>query len=151
LEIRVKWIEGVKFLGESASAHAVVMQGAPGEGEQSVGIRPMEMLLLGLGGCTAYDVVDILRKGRHQIQDCEIRISAERAESVPKIFTKIHLHYVVTGCQLKDAVVERAITLSTTKYCSASAMLEKAATLTHSHEIINLESPSALPHDGEHA
>ena len=136
---RVKWIENTRFMGESGSGHAVVMEGLPAEGQASVGIRPMEMLLLGLGGCTAIDVVMILQKAREAVTDCVVEIEGERAETVPKIFTKIHVHFVITGRNLKESAVERAVKLSAEKYCSASAMLEKAAEITHDYEIVEAE------------
>ena len=136
---RVKWIENTRFTGESGSGHAVVMEGLPAEGQASVGIRPMEMLLLGLGGCTAIDVVMILQKAREAVTDCVVEIEGERAETVPKIFTKIHVHFVITGRNLKESAVERAVKLSAEKYCSASAMLEKAAEITHDYEIVEAE------------
>ncbi len=134
---RVKWIEDTRFMGESGSGHAVVMEGLPAEGQASVGIRPMEMLLLGLGGCTSIDVVMILQKAREAVTDCVVEIEAERAETVPKVFTKIHVHFVITGHNLKESAVERAVKLSAEKYCSASAVLEKAAEITHDYEIVD--------------
>lgn len=136
---RVKWIEGSRFVGETQSGHAVVMQGLPEEGEPSVGIRPMEMLLLGLGGCTSIDVVSILKKARETVTNCVVEIEAERAETVPKVFTKIHVHFVVTGRGLKESAVARAVGLSAEKYCSASMMLGKAAEITHDYEIVEAE------------
>jgi len=133
---RVKWIEGRRFLGESGSGHAVVMEGAPGEGEIAIGIRPMEMLLLGMGGCTAFDVISILKKSRQPVTDCVAEIEAERAETDPKVFTRIHVHFVVTGRGLDEKRVSRAISLSAEKYCSASIMLGKAAEISHDFEIV---------------
>jgi putative redox protein len=133
---RVKWIENRRFLGESGSGHAVVMEGAPGEGEIASGIRPMEMLLLGMGGCTTYDVVDILEKAREKVTDVVVEIEAERAGEVPKIYKQIHAHYIVTGHGLKPSAVERAINLSAEKYCSATIMLAATATVTHDFEIV---------------
>ncbi|MDH5376937.1 MAG: OsmC family protein [Gammaproteobacteria bacterium] len=133
----VKWVDGVMFLGETGSGHAVVMDGPPEGGGKNLGVRPMEMLLLGMGGCTSYDVVSILKKARQPIVHCEAQIEAERAETVPKVFTKIHVHFVVTGREgLKDSQVERAVKLSSEKYCSASIMLGKAAEVTHDYEVI---------------
>jgi len=123
------------FVGESGSGHAVVMDGAPESGGRNLGPRPMEMLLLGMGGCASFDVVHILKKGRQQVTDCEALIEAERADSEPKVFTKIHLHFVVTGRNLTEKVVRRAIELSAEKYCSASIMLGKTAKVTHDFEI----------------
>lgn len=133
---RVKWIEDRRFIGESGSGHAVVMEGAPGEGEIATGIRPMEMLLLGMGGCTAYDVVAILEKARERVTDVVVEIEAERAAEIPKIYKQIHAHYIVTGHGLKAAAVERAIKLSAEKYCSATIMLAATADVTHDFEIV---------------
>jgi putative redox protein len=125
----------MSFVGESGSGHSVVMDGAPEAGGRDLGIRPMEMLLLGLGGCTAFDVVSILHKSRQQITDCEVEIEAERATEVPKVFTRIHVHFIVSGKDLDPGRVERAVDLSANKYCSASRTLEKAAEITHDFEI----------------
>ena len=133
---RVKWIEDRRFIGESGSGHAVTMEGAPGEGEIAIGIRPMEMLLLGMGGCTAYDVVAILRKARERITDVVVELEGERADEVPKVYKRIHAHYVVTGHDLKPAAVERAVKLSAEKYCSASIMMAATAEITHDFEIV---------------
>jgi putative redox protein len=138
MKARIKWIEGSRFVGQSGSGHAVVMEGPPANNEHSIGIRPMEMLLLGMGGCTAFDIIQILKKSRHPAIDCEVEIVAERAETVPKVFTHIHLHFKVTGYGLKEHWVKRAIELSSEKYCSASIMLGKTATLSHDYEIIDL-------------
>jgi putative redox protein len=132
MKARVKLVDGMMFVGESGSGHAVVMDGAPEYGGRNLGIRPMEMLLIGLGGCTAFDVVQILRKGREQVLDCQVEVTAERAEVDPKVFTKIHLEYRVAGKDLAPAKVERAIQLSKEKYCSASIMLGAVAEITHS-------------------
>ncbi len=123
------------MVGESGSGHAVVMDGPPEAGGRNLGVRPMEMLLLGLGGCTQFDVLLILRRGRAEVSDCVVELSAERAASDPKIFTRIHVHYIVTGRDLKPQQVERAIALSAEKYCSASIMLAAAAEVTHDFEI----------------
>lgn len=138
MEAKVKWVDGVMFVGESSSGHAVVMDGSPDHGGRNMGPRPMEMILLGLGGCSSFDVVDILRKGRNDITDCRVEINAERADTIPSVFTKIHLHFVVTGRELKSSVVERAIKLSAEKYCSASIMLGKTAEITHDFEVIEV-------------
>ena len=135
MKARVKWVEGACFLGESPSGHAVVMDGPPEGGGRNLGIRPMEMLLLGLGGCSAYDVVSILRKGRQDMVDCHVEIEAERATRVPKVFTGIHLHFVVSGNGLSEDKVARAVALSADKYCSASLMLGKAARISHDFEV----------------
>lgn len=136
MELRVKWVDGMMFVGESESGHAVVIDGPPEIGGKNMGVRPMEMLLLGMGGCTSIDVLQILQKGRQNITDCVAEISAERVETVPKVFSKIHVHFVITGKDLKEAVVARAVKLSAEKYCSASLMLEKAVDITHDFEII---------------
>jgi putative redox protein len=129
----------MSFVGESASGHSVVMDGAPEAGGRNLGIRPMEMLLLGLGGCTAFDVVSILHKSRQQISDCEVEIEAERADTIPRVFTHIRLHFIVSGRGLDKTKVSKAVSLSADKYCSASRMLEKTATITHDFEIVNLD------------
>ncbi len=137
MECKIKWIEGgMSFVAETGSGHAVVMDGAPEAGGRNLAPRPMEMLLAGAGGCTAFDVVMILKKGRHAIAGCEVSLQAERAETDPKVFTKLHLHFVVKGKQLKAEAVARAIELSKEKYCSASIMLGKTAEITHDFEII---------------
>ena len=128
--------EGMWFLAETGSTHLVAMDGAPDAGGRNLAPRPMEMLLAGTGGCTAFDVVMILKKGRHAISGCEVSLKAERAESEPRVFTQIHFHFKVSGKQLKPDAVARAIELSKDKYCSASIMLGKTATITHDFEII---------------
>ena len=140
MECRVKWTgDGMSFLAETGSKHIVAMDGAPEAGGMNLAPRPMEMLLAGTGGCTAFDVVTILKKGRHAITGCEVSLLAERAETEPKVFTRIHFHFVVTGRGLKADVVERAITLSAEKYCSASIMLGKTASITHDFELRAVE------------
>ena len=136
MKARVKWIEGAAFLGESGSGHAVVLDGAPEAGGRNLGIRPMESLLIGLGACTAFDVVSILKKGRQPLADCVAEVEAERAETVPKVFTRIHVHFVVTGTGLDPEKVARAIQLSAETYCSASAMLGATAEISHDFEIV---------------
>src|SRR6478736_6393800 len=118
MKARVKLVDGMMFVGESGSGHAVVMDGAPESGGRNLGIRPLEMLLIGLGACTAFDVVHILEKGREPVTGCEVEVEAERAPSEPKVFTKVHLTYKLRGRGLKSAAVERAISLSAEKYCS---------------------------------
>ncbi|WP_018079618.1 OsmC family protein [Thiobacillus denitrificans] len=135
MKVRVKLIEGVSFVGQSESGHSVVMDGPPEGGGRNLGVRPMEMLLLGLGGCSAYDVVHILRKGRQQVSDCVADIDATRAETDPKVFTRIHVHFTVSGKSLDPKRVEQAVKLSAEKYCSASIMLGKAAEVTHDFEV----------------
>ena len=136
MKARVKWVEQVTFVGESGSGHSVVMDGAPDAGGRNLGVRPMEMLLIGLGGCTAFDVVMILKRGRESVTDCVIELEAERAETEPKVFTNIRMRYIVTGRALDPKKVDRAVALSAEKYCSATAMLEKMAKITHSVEIV---------------
>ena len=137
MKARVRWHRGVSFIGRSGTGHSMIMDGAAEEGGENLGPRPMEMLLMGLGGCTAYDVVVILRKARQNVEDCIVDLSAERAESVPKVFTRIHLHFVVSGKALSETHVKRAIELSAEKYCSATLMLAKTAEITHDYEIID--------------
>ncbi|MBP6655159.1 MAG: OsmC family protein [Propionivibrio sp.] len=137
MECKVKWIEGgMSFLAETGSNHAVLMDGAPEAGGRNLAPRPMELLLAGTGGCTAFDVVAILKKGRHAVSGCEVTLKAERAETDPKVFTHIHFHFRVTGKGLKPEVVTRAINLSKEKYCSASIMLGETARITHDFEIV---------------
>jgi putative redox protein len=136
MKARVKWLDNMSFVGESGSGHSVVMDGAPEDGGRNLGVRPMEMLLLGMGGCTAFDVVLILKRARQEIIDCEIELEAERAAEVPKIFTKIHVHYIVKGHDLNEKQVARAVSLSAEKYCSASIMLAAVAEISHDYEII---------------
>ena len=136
MKARIEWKDGVSFLGESGSGHSVLMDGPPEAGGKNLGPRPMEMVLMGTGGCAAFDVVLILKKSRQDISDCMVEIEAERAMEEPKVFTRIHFHFIVTGKQLKPEQVERAINLSAEKYCSASIMLAKTAELTHDFEIV---------------
>ena len=136
MECRVKWIDGVSFVAETGSGHALVMDGAPEGGGRNLGPRPMEMVLLGTGGCSAYDVVVILKKSGQEINGCSVELKAERAESDPKIFTRIHMHFVLRGRNLKPSMVESAIKLSQQKYCSASIMLGKTAEITNDYEIV---------------
>jgi len=137
---RVKWVEQRTFLGESGSGHTIVMDGAPEAGGRDLGVRPMEMLLLGLGGCTAFDVIDILQRGREPVDDVVIEIEGERADEIPKIFKKINVRYVVTGTGLNPEKVDRAVKLSAEKYCSATIMLGAVAEITHDIKIVD---PSA--------
>ncbi len=138
MKARVKWVEQASFLGETESNHAVLMDGPPTAGGRNLGPRPMEMLLIGTGGCTAFDVVSILKKSRQAISDCYVELTAERAETEPKVFTKIHLHFVVKGKDIKPEAVEKAIKLSAEKYCSASIMLGQTAAITHDFEVVQL-------------
>jgi putative redox protein len=136
MKARIKLIEGVSFAGQSESGHTVVMDGPADGGGKNLGVRPMEMLLLGMGGCTSYDVVHILRKSRQQISDCVAEIDASRADTDPKVFTRIHVHFIVSGRGLEQKKVEMAVKLSAEKYCSASIMLGKVAEITHDFEIV---------------
>jgi putative redox protein len=136
MKATIKWTGGVSFSGSADSGHSVVMDGSPESGGQNLGARPMELVLIGMGGCTAFDVVHILRKSRQEITDCVAGIEAERAETDPKVFTHIHIHFVVSGSNLDAKKVQHAIELSATKYCSASIMLGKTAKITHDFEIV---------------
>lgn len=137
MQATVKWIDGRSFVGESGSGHAVVMDGPPDHGGRNIGFRPMEMILLGVGGCSSFDVLDILQKGRHDVIDCVAELTAERVDAVPAVFSKIHLHFKVTGRNLSTAVVERAVKLSAEKYCSASIMLGKGGVeISHDFEVL---------------
>ena len=131
----IKWLDNVSFVGETETSHAIVMDGAPDAGGRNIGPRPMEVVLIGTGGCTAFDVIHILKRARQAVSDCVVELEAERADTDPKVFTKIHMHFVVTGKALKHEQVERAIQLSAEKYCSASIMLSKTAIITHDFEI----------------
>jgi putative redox protein len=135
MKARIKWVEGMSFLGESGSGHTILMDGAPEAGGRNLGVRPMEAILIGAGGCTTFDVILILKRSRAEVTDCVVEIDSERAETDPKVFTKIHFHFIVTGNALKPELVERAINLSAEKYCSASIMLGKTAVMTHDFEI----------------
>ncbi|POR55316.1 OsmC family protein [Bosea psychrotolerans] len=137
MKARAKWVEGMAFMGEAGSGHAVMMDGAPEYGGRNIGIRPMEMLLIGLAGCTGFDVVQILRKGRESVTGCEVEVEAERATEDPKVFTKIHLAYRITGRGLSQAKAERAVTLSKEKYCSASIMLGATAEMSYTLDVID--------------
>lgn len=132
MRAEVAWVDGMKFVGQSDSGHQIVMDGAnPGEGPS-----PMEMVLMAIGGCSSIDVVSILEKGRQAVTGCKVDIQTERAETAPRVFKKIHLHYVVTGTDLADKQVARAVELSMEKYCSVSLMLEKAVEISYSHEVV---------------
>ena len=136
MKARIKWIENVAFVGETESGHSLVMDGSPEAGGRNLGPRPMETVLIGTGACSAFDVIHILKKSREPVTDCVVELSAERAETDPKVFTKIHFHFLVTGNQLDHVKVARAIQLSAEKYCSATAMMAKSATISHDFEII---------------
>ena len=138
MKTRIKLVENVCLVGESASGHGVVIDGSETIGGRNLGVRPMEMLLMGLGGCTAMDVLSILRKQRQDVTDCVIEIEGERGDEHPKIFTKIHVHFIITGNALKESNVKRAVDLSAEKYCSVSAMLGKSAEITHDYEVIEI-------------
>jgi putative redox protein len=137
MECRVKWIDGgMSFVAETGSGHAFVMDGAPEAGGRNTGPRPMETVLAGTGGCTAFDVVLIMKRSRQNVTGCEVKLSAERAETDPKVFTKLHMHFIVQGRDIKTSVLENALKLSHEKYCSASAMIGKTAEITYDYEII---------------
>ncbi len=139
MKASVKWVDNAQFLAESGSGHSVVMDGPESAGGRNMGIRPMEMLLLGMGGCASFDVISILKKSRQAITDCKAELEAERADAVPSVFTAIHIKFIVTGNNLKEKQVERAVSLSAEKYCSASIMMEAAGVnVSHSYEIIDL-------------
>ena len=146
MECTVRWVgpnAGMSFLGESGTNHAVLMDGAPEAGGRNLGPRPMEMVLIGTGGCTAFDVVMILQKCRQNVSDCVVKLTADRADTDPKVFTRIHFHFVVSGQQLSMAAVERAVKLSHEKYCSASIMLAHSVEMTHSFEVIDSAATKA--------
>jgi putative redox protein len=138
MECTINWLPatGMGFVAETGSGHLIAMDGAPDGGGRNLAPRPMEVVLAGTGACTAYDVVLILKRGRHDVHGCQVRLTSERAASDPKVFTRIHLHFVVSGDRLDPAAVQRAIQLSHDKYCSATAMLARTAEITHSHEIV---------------
>lgn len=139
MQATVKWVDGVMFVGESESGHSVVMDGPVDHGGRNMGFRPMELLLVGVGGCSSFDVVQILQKGRNDLVSCVAHLTAERVDEIPSVFSKIHLHFVVSGRALKPAAVERAVTLSAEKYCSASIMLGNAGVqVTHDFEIVEV-------------
>jgi putative redox protein len=143
MKARIKWVEDRTFIGESGSGHKIVLGTAFGPEGRTPGPSPMELVLIGMGGCTAFDVVHILEKGREAIEDVAVELQAERAQQDPKVFTKIHMHFVVKGRRLVPEKVERAIKLSAEKYCSASAMIAKTATITHDFEILDTIATSA--------
>lgn len=146
MQVRVKWLDGMAFVGESGTGHAVVMDGAPEVGGRNLGPRPMELLLLGLGGCTSFDVIAILKKARQPVLDCEVVVEARRSDTVPKVFTEIDVHFRVYGQGLSEKQVARAVELSATRYCSASIMLGASAKLSHDFQILEGPAPrQALP------
>jgi putative redox protein len=138
MKARIKWVEQATMLGEAGSGHAVVMDGPPEHGGRNLGVRPMEMLLLGMGGCTEFDVLHILQRARQEVTDCVVELEAKRADTEPKVFTRIHVHFIVSGRNLTEKQVARAVSLSAEKYCSASIMLGKTAEITHDYEIHNV-------------
>ena len=144
MKARVKWVgpEGMSFLAESGSGHLAMMDGAPEAGGRNLAPRPMELILMGTGGCTCFDVVMILKKSRADVHDCVVDIESERADSDPKVFTRIHLHFTVTGHKLKEEAVRRAIDLSAEKYCSATIMLAKTAEITHDFTVVEAGFPA---------
>jgi len=139
MKARVKWVEGMAFMAEADSGHGLIMDGSPDIGGRNLGPRPMELVLMGAGGCSSIDVVMILQKSRQDVTDCQVELTAERAGENPKVFTRIHMHFVVQGRNLKPEVVERAIKLSAEKYCSATIMLAKTAEVSHDFEIVEIQ------------
>lgn len=139
MKAQVRWVTERQFSAKSATGHTVVLDGAPEHGGHNMGMRPMEMVLIGVGGCSSFDVISILEKSRQAVESCEVFLEAERAEVEPKVFTKIHLHFVIKGHNLKEAHIKRAVELSAEKYCSASIMLGRAGVnISHDYEIIEL-------------
>lgn len=138
MKATVKWLDNMSFVGESGSGHSVVMDGPPDDGGRNMGVRPMEMVLLGMGGCTAFDVVLILKRARQDIVDVHVELEAERAAEVPKVFTRIHVHYIIKGHGLNEKQVARAVSLTAEKYCSVSIMLAAVAEITHDYEIVEV-------------
>jgi putative redox protein len=138
MKATVKWLDHMSFVGESGSGHSVVMDGPPDDGGRNMGIRPMEMVLLGMGGCTAFDLELILQRQRQAISDCQVDLVAERAAKVPKVFTKIHVHYIVSGKDLDENKVARAVKMTAEKYCSVSIMLSASVEISHDFEIVEL-------------
>lgn len=136
MECTIKWLDGMSFIAETGTGHIVAMDGAPEAGGRNLAPRPMELMLAGAGGCTAFDVVLILKRGRQDVRGCSVRLEAERADTDPKVFTRIHMQFTVTGCGIPAAAVERAIAMSHEKYCSASIMLGKTAQITTGFEIV---------------
>ncbi|OOG62631.1 hypothetical protein BLJAPNOD_06015 [Ensifer sp. M14] len=142
MKARIKWVEERTFVGESGSGHKIVLGTASGPEGRTPGPSPMELMLIGAGGCSAYDVVHILEKGREPVEDCSVELDADRAEEDPRVFTRIHMHFVVKGRGLSEKKVERAVALSLEKYCSASAMLAKSATITHDFVVVDTSAVS---------
>lgn len=140
MHAEINWQQGLHFVGSADSGHRIDIDGPPALGGENAGLRPMEMILLGVGGCSAMDVMHILKKARQQVTDCRIALQAERAETDPKVFTRIHMHFIVTGNNLSDKHVARAVKLSAEKYCSASIMLQPSVDISHGHEIRNAQA-----------
>jgi len=138
MKARIKWIDGVSFEATSGSGHRLILDGAPEHGGQNAGMRPMEAVLIGVGACSGFDVVSILKKARQQVSDCVVELEAERAESPPKVFTRIRMRFVVSGTDLKPSAVQRAVDLSAEKYCSATAMLRPTVDIRHEVEIVEV-------------
>lgn len=137
MKASVRWIDDVMFVAETGSGHAVVVDGPPDSGGRNIGMRPMELVLLGVGSCTSFDVISILKKARQPVEDCIAEIEAERSDDIPSVFTKIHIHFRITGSALKESQVKRAVELSADKYCSASIMLGRGGVeITHDYEIV---------------
>jgi putative redox protein len=143
VKARIKWVEGAAFMAESGSGHAVVIDGPPEHGGRDLGMRPMEALLAGLGACSAFDVVSILSKSRQRVTACHVELDAERADTIPKVFTRVHMHYVVKGHSVRASAVARAVQLSVEKYCSATAMLTPKVVISHDYRIEEEEIPPA--------
>lgn len=139
MKAKIEWQGGLCFVGEAGSGHKVTIDGPPDFGGRNLGLRPMEMVLLGMGACTATDVMSILKKSRQQVSNCTIDLDGQRAEQAPKVFTRIHVHFIVSGKNLDAKKVARAIELSATKYCSATIMLAKTADITHDFEIVEVQ------------
>lgn len=135
MQARVKWLDHMSFVGESGSGHSIVLDGSPEHGGRNLGVRPMETVLIGLGGCSAFDVMLMLKKGRQDVTDCEVLLDAERVDDVPAVFEKIHMTYLVKGNGLSEKQVERAVSLSVEKYCSVTKMLEESVTITYEVKI----------------
>lgn len=138
MQATIKWVDGMMFVGETGSGHAVVIDGPPDHDGRNIGMRPMELILLGVGSCSSFDVMQILKKGRNNVTGCVTEVTGERVDAIPSVFSKIHLHFIVSGHDLKISVVERAVKLSAEKYCSASIMLSKAVGITHDFEVIEV-------------
>ena len=138
MRTRIQWVDAVKWVAHADSGHGIVIDGSPDIGGENLGPRPMELVLMGLGGCSAMDVITILKKQRQDVRDCVIELKAERVDEIPRVFREIHLHYAVTGNQLRPEAVERAVDLSANRYCSVSKMLESTVKLTHSVEIVQV-------------